>query len=156
MHGLDPEWRRRVATARVARLATVRPDATPHIVPITFALAGRSIVTAVDDKPKRTMALQRLRNIAANPAVSVLVDHYDDDWNQLWWARADGTATIWEPEATPDALDVLAAKYEPYRDHRPQGPVIVVTVDRWMTWSASRTEDEHGDMERDPCPPQRP
>lgn len=156
MRGLDPKWRRRVGAAHVARLATVRADATPHIVPITFALAGRSIVTAVDDKPKRTMALQRLRNIAANPAVSVLVDHYDDDWNQLWWVRADGTATTLDTEAAPGALDVLAAKYEPYWDHRPQGPVIVVTVDRWSAWSASGTEDEHGDMGRDPCPPERP
>lgn len=153
---LDPELRRRVGAARVARLATVRPDATPHIVPITFALAGRSIVTAVDDKPKRTTALQRLRNIAANPAVSVLIDHYDDDWNRLWWARADGTATLGDAEAASDALDVLAAKYQPYRNHRPQGPVIVVTVDRWTAWSASGTEDERADRGRDPFPPQRP
>lgn len=156
MLGLEPELRRRVEAARVARLATVRPDATPHIVPITFALAGRSIVTAVDHKPKRTTALQRLRNIATNPAVSVLIDHYDDDWNQLWWARADGTATIGDTETAPDALDMLAAKYEPYRNNRPQGPVVVVTVDRWTAWSASGTEDERGDMGRDPCPPEHP
>lgn len=153
---LDPELRRRVAAARVARLATVRPDATPHVVPITFALAGRSIVTAVDDKPERTTALQRLRNIAANPAVSVLIDHYDDDWDRLWWARADGTATLGDAKAASDALDVLAAKYQPYRNRRPQGPVVVVTVDRWTAWSASGTEDERPDRGRDPFPPQRP
>lgn len=153
---LEPALARRVAAARVARLATVRPDATPHVVPITFEFAGRSIVTAVDDKPKRTTALQRLRNIATNPAVSVLIDHYDDDWNELWWARADGTATIADAETAPDALDVLAAKYQPYRYHRPRGPVIVVTVDRWTVWSAYGPEDERGDMGRDPGPPQRP
>lgn len=156
MSGLDPALRRQVGAARVARLATVRPDATPHIVPIAFALLGRSIVTAVGDKPKTTTALPRLRNIAANPAVSVLIDHYDDDWNQLWWVRADGTATIADAETAPDTLDVLAAKYQPYRNRTPQGPVIVVTVDRWTAWSASRTEDKRGDMGRDPGPPQRP
>lgn len=136
MNGFDEDLSRRAGTARVARLATVRPDATPHIVPITFAFAGRSIVTAIDDKPKSTTVVQRLRNIAVNPAVSVLVDHYDDDWNRLWWVRADGTATIGDAEVAANALDVLAAKYEPYRNQRPRGPVIVIAVDRWTGWSA--------------------
>jgi len=81
--------------ASVARLATVRPDGRPHLVPIVFAVAGDVIVTAVDEvKPKRTRALARLANIAAEPRVSVLADHYDEDWTRLWWVRADGTATV--------------------------------------------------------------
>lgn len=135
MENLEPELRRRVDAARVARLASVRPDGSPHVVPITFALDGGSIVTAIDDKPKTTTALQRLRNIEANPAVSVLVDHYEDDWTRLWWARADGTARIEDVEAMPRAVDLLAARYEPYRRRRPDGPVVVVTVERWSAWS---------------------
>ncbi len=91
---LDPALRQRLAQARVARLATVRPEGHPHIVPITFAFEGGTIVTAIDHKPKTTTALQRLKNIEARPVVSVIIDHYEDDWSRLWWVRGDGTAEI--------------------------------------------------------------
>lgn len=136
MQGLPPDLRPRVVRARVARLATVRPDGTPHVVPITFACDGHSVVTAIDAKPKRTTALQRVRNIRANPAVSVLVDAYDDDWARLWWARADGPARVEDLGAIPEALERLRAKYTQYREQPPHGPAIVVTVDRWASWSA--------------------
>lgn len=136
MDGLDTEQRRLVEAARVARLGTTRRDGTPHVVPITFACDGRSIVTAVDAKPKTTASLQRLRNITAHPAVSVLIDHYDEDWNRLWWARADGSARIKDAETVPNALDLLTAKYPQYREQRPDGPVIVIRIERWATWSA--------------------
>lgn len=136
MEELHPEMRHLVQGARVARLATVRPDATPHVVPITFAHDGRSIVTAIDAKPKTTTSLQRLRNIRANPAVSVLIDDYDDDWDRLWWARADGAARVEDAESIPGALELLAAKYPQYRRSRPRGPAIVITIDRWTAWAA--------------------
>lgn len=135
---MDAELRRRVASARVARLATVRPDGRPHIVPITFALVGGVIVTAVDHKPKTTTRLQRLANIQANPAVSVLVDHYDEDWSRLWWARADGPAEV-SPAGDPSVAPLIRAlveKYRPYAEHPPEGPVIVVQVRRWSSWGA--------------------
>ncbi len=136
MDALDPVLRERVAGARVARLATVRPDGSPHVVPITFALVGDSIVSAVDHKPKKTTSLQRLRNIEAHPAVSVLVDHYQDDWSLLWWVRADGSADALDHGPVREqAIESLAAKYEPYRDRPPRGPVIVVNVARWSSWS---------------------
>ena len=144
MEGLSPQLRRLVVAARVARLATVRADTTPHVVPITFALDGDVLVTAVDAKPKTTTSLQRLRNIRANPAVSVLVDRYDDDWAQLWWARADGSARVEDPEAVPDALDRLAARYPQYRQRPPRGPVIVVTIQRWASWSATGSGEPGG------------
>ena len=134
---LQPDLRDRVTQARVARLGTLRPDAQPHLVPITFALAGDTVVTAVDHKPKTTSSLQRLRNIRANPVATVLVDHYDDDWDRLWWVRGDGTARVMEQGVErDDAIDLLVDKYEPYRERRPAGPVIVVTVGRWTSWSA--------------------
>src|SRR5579862_2932491 len=89
------EARERFASSMVARLATIGYTDDPHLVPITFALIGEStLVTAVDHKPKRTTALRRLANIAAHPQVSVLVDHYEDDWDRLWWVRADGRARV--------------------------------------------------------------
>ncbi|MET0817185.1 MAG: TIGR03668 family PPOX class F420-dependent oxidoreductase, partial [Solirubrobacteraceae bacterium] len=94
------EARERLAGARVARLATAAADGRPHVVPCTFAVLGEdTIVSAVDHKPKRTTALRRLANIAANPRVAVLADHYEDDWDALWWARADGVARVLEPGA---------------------------------------------------------
>jgi PPOX class probable F420-dependent enzyme len=135
---LAPHDRVRVERARVARLATVRPDGTPHLVVVTFALHGDTVVTAVDDKPKRTQQLQRLRNLEERPAASLLVDHYDDDWSQLWWVRLDGEAQVVrdEPRRT-EALAPLVAKYEHYRSASPRGPVIVVSVRSAASWSAT-------------------
>ncbi len=121
----------------MARLATVGPDGEPHLVPITFALLdARTLVTAVDHKPKRSSALRRLTNIAANPRVSVLVDHYEQDWEQLWWVRADGLARV--SEAAPAGADVaLAQRYVQYRERPPRGPFIVVEIQRFSAWSAA-------------------
>ena len=134
----EREMRHRIKTAMVARLATIGPDARPHIVPITFAPTDGSLYFAVDQKPKRTRNLQRLRNIAANPAVSVLVDHCEDDWSSLWWVRVDGTARIVEegPEFG-EAISLLSARYEQYRLNRPAGPVVEIKVARMTGWSAS-------------------
>jgi PPOX class probable F420-dependent enzyme len=134
----EDDARRRFASARVARLATVSPDGRPHVVPIVFAVDGDSLYTAVDRKPKSTTALRRLANIAANPAVSALVDHYADDWTQLWWVRVDGTARV--VDGAEAALDLLAARYPVYRRERPPGPVVAVTVERWTGWSAAPEE----------------
>ena len=124
----------RFAAARVARLATVDPGGAPHLVPIVFAVAGDVIHTAVDAKPKRHRRLRRLANIAHEPRVSVLADHYAEAWSQLWWVRADGVATV--RETAPDAVAALAARYPQYRDAPPAGPFIAVQVRRWSAWAA--------------------
>ena len=133
------EGRARFAAARVARLATVGADGRPHLVPIVFAVVADTVYTAVDDvKPKATQRLRRLRNIAENPAVALLADHYDDDWSALWWVRADGTARLVdpvEPEAER-ARDLLAERYPQYRAAPPPGPVVAVAVERWTGWAA--------------------
>ncbi len=130
--------RERVAEARVARLATVRPDGHPHLVPITFALDGDTMVTAIDHKPKSTSSLQRLRNIRANPAASVLVDHYDDDWTRLWWVLVRGHARVLEAgEEAERALALLVAKYEQYGQAAPGPPVLAIDIDEWRGWAAS-------------------
>ena len=130
----DEQWvRERFEQSRVARLATVSGDGSPHVVPMVFALDGTKLISAVDHKPKSTTALRRLDNIAVNPFVSVLVDEYDDDWTQLWWARADGWARIDEGYD----LAPLVARYAQYRDQPPMGPVIVIEIDHWSGWSAS-------------------
>jgi PPOX class probable F420-dependent enzyme len=136
MEELDAELRRRLEGAAVARLATVRPDGDPHVVPITFAVDGDRVVTAVDHKPKTTTSLQRLRNIEARPVASVLVDHYEDDWSRLWWVRGDGAARIVTGgDEREQAVERLVAKYDQYREAPPRGPVIVVSVRRWAVWA---------------------
>lgn len=138
------EARRRFETARVARLATASADGRPHVVPITFALLPDDdvIVFAVDHKPKRTTALRRLANIRENPAVSVLVDEYSEDWGALWWVRADGVARVAsEAPGREAALDALGARYEQYAGRRPPGPVMLIEVERWSGWSASDSLD---------------
>jgi PPOX class probable F420-dependent enzyme len=131
------EARRRFASARVARLATVSAEGQPHVVPCTFAVDGDLIYSAVDSKPKSTTNLQRLRNIAAHPAVTVLTDHYADDWSALWWVRADGQATVIDdPRAMAAPIRLLAARYPQYVTSPPGGPVVVILVNRWAGWSA--------------------
>jgi len=122
------------------KLATVRPDGAPRLVPITFAACGPDVlVFAVDHKPKSTQRLQRLANIAANPAVCLLADEWSDDWAQLWWARADGRAAELDEDDPRRivALDALCARYAQYREHRPAGPVVWIDVLAWSGWRAS-------------------
>lgn len=132
------EVRRRVHDARVGRLATVRPDGRPHLVPICFAVVGDTIVSTVDDKPKVTTSLQRLRNIAANPNVTLLVDYYDEDWAQVWWARVDGTARVVEDGAERDAaVAALHGKYDQYDVIGQSGPAVVIDATDWRGWAYS-------------------
>ena len=131
--------RERFTSARVARLASVSADGDPHAVPIVFAVDGDVLYTAVDAKPKTTAALRRLANIAANSRVSVLADHYADDWAQLWWVRADGAARIAEGDEAQLAIRLLAGRYPQYVEQPPPGPVLAIDVQRWSGWAA--TED---------------
>jgi PPOX class probable F420-dependent enzyme len=123
----------------VARLATLGPAGHPHLVPVTFALDGDRIYTAVDAKPKTTPNLGRLRNVAADPRAALLADHYEDDWDRLWWARADGLAAILSHDAEEAAgpLELLAARYPQYRVSPPGGPLIRIQVVRWTGWAAA-------------------
>lgn len=125
----------------VARLASVSPGGAPHLVPVVFAVDADTgnghdfVYTAVDAKPKSTRRLRRLVNIESNPHVSLLVDHYDEDWTRLWWVRADGLASVHADGAAMDAgYRLLRAKYPQYQGVSLDGPVIVVVVDRWSSW----------------------
>jgi len=128
--------RQRVAAARVGHLATTRPDGRPHVVPCCFVLVGDTAYSAVDAKPKSTLALQRLRNLAERPVASLVVDHYEEDWTQLWWVRVDGSARVVEagdPERGV-AIVALAAKYAQYIEAPPPGPVVALDIEAWRGW----------------------
>ena len=133
------EARRRFAAAALAHLATADERGRPHLVPFVFVLRGETLYSTVDAKPKRTTALRRLANVVANPHVSALVDHYSEDWDSLWWVRADGIGRVLDvtqPEAR-DALGLLSARYHQYRRQPPAGPVLAIDVEHWSSWSAS-------------------
>ena len=132
----EADARRRFASADVARLATVRADGSPHLVPIVFAVDGDLIYSVVDAKPKAATRLLRLRNIVREPRVTLLVDDYDPDWRRLWWVRADGTAQVFEDgEVRERAIELLGAKYPQYGGmDAPFGPAMVMTVQRWSSW----------------------
>jgi PPOX class probable F420-dependent enzyme len=133
----DAEARRRFAAARVAHLATVRADGRPHVVPIVFAVRGDLAYSIADPKPKRGPELLRFRNIAAQPAVSLLVDAYDEDWERLWWVRVDGPARVVEhgPEREL-TIRLLQAKYPQYATwSTPFGAAMVMRLERWSSWS---------------------
>ena len=127
----------RVAAARVGRLATVDADGRPHLVPLCFALEGETLYSAVDEKPKRSRRLKRLENVRAHPDVTVLIDHYDEDWSRLWWVRLRGEArVIQEGPEYERALSLLTEKYAQYRSERPRGPVIAIELKEWRSWDA--------------------
>jgi PPOX class probable F420-dependent enzyme len=133
----EDEARRRLAAARVGTLATVRADGRPHLVPIVFAVEGDVVYSIADPKPKSGLDLLRHRNIAANPAVSLLVDAYDEEWEQLWWVRADGTGRVVEDGPERDAtIRLLRAKYPQYATWTtPFGAATVIRVERIASWT---------------------
>lgn len=140
--------RARFAESPVAVLGTV-DDAgemsTPHLVPVTYVVTGDRVFIAIDDKPKRGEDLKRLRNIAANPHVCLLAQHYQDDWSGLWWARADGTARVIDAGDMPfGVLGGFVGRYSWYRSHQPNGPVIEVAVQRWSGWAFAESPPSLG------------
>jgi PPOX class probable F420-dependent enzyme len=121
----------------VARLATLDPDGRAHLVPIVFALDGDTLYSAVDRKPKRTQRLRRIENARARADVTILVDHYEEDWGRLWWIRLRGRARVLDTGTELEhALALLREKYLQYRDEPPTGPVLAVEITEVREWSA--------------------
>jgi PPOX class probable F420-dependent enzyme len=128
----------RLASARVGHFASITPDARPHLVAVTFVVVGLNVVHMIDEKPKATQRLQRLRNVETTPIAALLVDHFEEDWASLWWIRVDGEVTVekdgdnwWEARAR------LKGKYKQYRNSPPSGPAIFLSIDRLSYWEGS-------------------
>jgi PPOX class probable F420-dependent enzyme len=130
-----PKWALELLDqARVGRLGLIDDEHHPRVLPVTFALAGGALVTAVDHKRKDVPPdrLARLRWLRARPRAALTVDHYEDDWSRLAWVQALGAVRILDD--APNAVAALTARYEQYRDHPPAGPVIELTPDRLVWW----------------------
>ncbi|MDQ4004840.1 MAG: TIGR03668 family PPOX class F420-dependent oxidoreductase [Actinomycetota bacterium] len=136
---MDPETMRRlVAEARVGRVATIDPDGKPNVVPFCFVLAGDTLYTSVDHKPKEGRRLRRVENLQRDPRVTVLVDHYEEDWPRVWWVRARGTGRVVDDAAEVERGNrLLAEKYAQYADDPPPGPILAIEISEWRGWSYS-------------------
>jgi PPOX class probable F420-dependent enzyme len=141
---LSDRERRFLATRMVGHLATADSRAAPHVVPVCFALADAALYITIDEKPKRTgTPLKRLRNIAENPAVAVVVDRYDDDWARLGWVMLRGPAEVLTggtEHARAQAL--LRARYPQLRSMDIASlPVIAVRLERVTSWGNLSVDD---------------
>jgi PPOX class probable F420-dependent enzyme len=134
-----PEWALGLLqSARVARLGLLDDDDRPRVLPVTYALLGGELYTAIDSKPKRAdREPARLRFLRRRPEAALTVDRYSDDWRELGWVQVLGRVDVLATEAAPDALEALAAKYEPYRRERPPGPLLRLTPERVLCWRAA-------------------
>lgn len=134
---LSDRQRRFLESRRVAHLATADAGGAPHVVPVCFAVAESAAYITIDQKPKGDpRALKRLRNIAANPSVALVADHYDEDWTRLGWVMLRGHAKIVEAGAEHDAAqDLLRARYPQYRGMQLATlPVIAISIERVTNW----------------------
>jgi PPOX class probable F420-dependent enzyme len=132
-----------ISSSRVGRLATADAGGQPLVVPICYAFDGQALYSAVDAKPKRTppAGLKRIRNLRENPHVSIVIDHYEEDWSRLRYVIIQGEADLLtEGVAFAHAVDLLVAKYSQYRTlglAREQGLMIRVTPRHVSSWQYS-------------------
>lgn len=131
---------RLVREARVARLGTIDPDGAPNLVPVCYAAEGSTLYSGVDQKPKSTTRLRRIRNIERDPRVMVLVDHYEDDWERAWWVRLRGRARLLGEGESRRGVELLVAKYPQYVDEPPDAELLAIEVSDWQGWSMAPLE----------------
>ena len=133
---LTPRARRLVSSARTAHLATANKQGQPHVIPICFAFDGKRLFSPIDEKPKRTIKLKRLKNIAENPCVALVVDHYEEDWRKLSYVLIIGKARVrYSGKSHRQAVQLLRQKYPQYRVMALNArPMIVITPTRIRSW----------------------
>jgi PPOX class probable F420-dependent enzyme len=133
-----PAWARTLLEEeRRGHLGLVDAEGAPRVLPVTFAVAGGDLVTVVDDKPKRApgAALARVRWLRREPRAALTVDRYDDDWSRLAWVQVLGRVAV-EDAVAADALAALQARYAPYRERAPRGPLLRLRPERVLVWRA--------------------
>jgi PPOX class probable F420-dependent enzyme len=131
---------------RVAHLATADARGVPHVAPVCFAIADRTLYITIDEKPKRQAGrpLKRLRNIAENPAVAVVADRYDEDWTRLGWIILRGKAELLSPGGAEHARAqlLLCGRYLQLNAmHIETLPVIAVRVEDVISWGDLSVEE---------------
>lgn len=139
---LTDEQRERLDAFRMGHLATADANGQPHLVPVCYAAVGDAVYIVIDEKPKRTKRLKRLRNVDENARVAFLVDHYDDDWTRLEYLMIRGPAArVTDEGEFHRALEKLRERYPPYRDMPltfEANPMIRITPEKVNHWHAAR------------------
>jgi PPOX class probable F420-dependent enzyme len=135
-----PDWASDlIATERVARLAYLDDDERPRVLPVTFAVAGGAVWSAIDEKPKRSPEPARVAYLRRRPEASLLVDRYDDDWSRLAWVQLIGSTLVVDARGRDDVVAALAVRYPHYRDQPPPGPLLRFTPERAVWWRAAES-----------------
>ena len=133
-----PTWATELLeSARIARIGLLDLDKGPRVLPVTFAVASGAIWSAIDQKPKSTPEPARLRFLRNDPRVALTVDRYSDDWDELAWVQVLGKVELLDATDAGEGMAALAAKYEPYRDAPPPGPVLRLDPRRCLHWRAA-------------------
>ena len=138
-----PRWARDLLErSPLGHLSYLDDHDRPRVLPVTFAVAGEQLWTAIDQKPKRKPADQiaRVRYLRRRPEAALCVDHYEDDWSRLAWVQVMASAEILDldtDDGAGTALDRLRAKYDHYREAPPEGPFVGLSPDRVLCWRAS-------------------
>jgi len=136
--GSLPRWARELLESeRVARLAYVDEKDHPRVLPVTFAVAGGAVWSAIDEKPKRGPEPARLRHLRRRPDAALLVDLYDDDWSRLAWVQLLGKVDVLPVDSALEAIEALAGKYAPYAERTPPGPLLRLGVERSRQWRST-------------------
>jgi PPOX class probable F420-dependent enzyme len=133
-----PGWARElIDDQRVARLAFLDGEGRPRVLPVTFAIAEGAVWSAIDEKPKRRPEPARVRYLRRRPEAALCVDVYDDDWSRLAWVQLLGQVEVLSLEAGGAGLEALIAKYAPYRERRPPGPLLRLEIERALYWRSA-------------------
>jgi PPOX class probable F420-dependent enzyme len=135
-----PDWARALLEqGRVAHLGLRDADGAPRVLPVTYAAWAGALWSAVDDKPKRRPGeeLARVRWLRADPRAALTVDRYAEDWTRLAWVQVLGDVAVLDVAQHPDALRALAARYAPYREREPRGPLLRLAPRRVLYWRAA-------------------
>jgi PPOX class probable F420-dependent enzyme len=133
-----PGWARELLAAeRVARLAFLDDEDRPRVLPVTYAVFGEAVWSAIDEKPKRAAEPARLRYLRRRPDAALCVDRYSDDWSGLAWVQLLGRIDVLPAAEHSAALEALAARYGPYRERTPPGPLLRLSVARALSWRAT-------------------
>jgi PPOX class probable F420-dependent enzyme len=133
-----PGWARELLDReRVARLAYLDREGRPRVLPVTFAVGGDSVWSAIDEKPKRVAEPARVGALRQRPEAALVVDVYDDDWSRLAWVQLLGRVEVVPIADDPDAVAALGAKYGQYAERTPPGPLLRLRVDSALEWRAS-------------------
>jgi PPOX class probable F420-dependent enzyme len=135
-----PAWAHELLDeARVGHLGMLDAEGRPRVLPVTFAVLGDSVWSAIDDKPKRRggEALARVRWLRARPESAMTIDRYDADWTRLAWVQLLGTTAVIDASGHDDVLGALVERYHQYRHQPPPGPLLRLTPERTVSWSAS-------------------